>query len=86
MSIFTDINGSIGFGSWAQYRDVARTISRLIEEGLVEKIDVPDIVAEHTPTERWYRELSSGIVVRCVPPGPSNSGLWQEININETAS
>lgn len=79
MSVFTEINESNGFGSWAQYRDVQRTLSQLIEEGFVEKIAVLPQVAESSPSERWYREISSGIVFRCIPPDSSNSGTWEVV-------
>jgi hypothetical protein len=79
MSVFTEINELNHFGSWAQYRDVQRTLSQLMEQGFVEKIPVPT-TADTPTTEHWYREIESGIVFRCIPPDTNTPGVWESVD------
>ena len=78
MTIFREMHHAHSFGGWEDYEELLRMLGEAAERGQIKEIKTSSDV-RHGFFERWFVEISSGIVFKLVEPDPPAAGEWSEV-------
>jgi hypothetical protein len=83
-SIFHEIDSNCRISSWEQYDELLSRLKDAIERELVKEI-APSSDMNPSPSERWFVEMSSGVVFRLRSPEPPAFGEWSEVEFRASS-
>lgn len=81
MGILREIYGSSQFSSDADYGELQLTLSKAIDQGVVERVPVRKH-NRYFPSEQWFRDKETGEIYSLIQPEERIRGRWAKVDVD----